>query len=106
MLSTKMLNLAFFVHNFPMQTSPFEAWPQIGESLAHYVRRRREYLCLSQRELALKANISIGSISRIERGQTNHLKLSTKRSLALPLEIPAEHFDAVEKGQLLLNNRI
>ncbi|MBW4697949.1 MAG: zinc ribbon domain-containing protein [Aphanocapsa lilacina HA4352-LM1] len=84
-----------------MQTPAFEAWPQIGESLAHYVRRRRETLGLSQRELALKAAIHPQSVGKIERGQTTRLNLRTKKTLALALEIPAEHLEAAERGRPL-----
>ena len=81
-----------------MQLLQADLAPNLDESLAHYVRRLRERLGLSQKELAEKAGIHQQSIGKIERGQTSRLKQKPKIGLATALNVPIEYLDAVCKG--------
>ncbi|MBN8560227.1 MAG: helix-turn-helix domain-containing protein [Leptolyngbya sp. UWPOB_LEPTO1] len=78
-----------------MSTSASELAPNPEESLADYVRRQRERLGLSQKELAERADIHLQSVGKIERGQTQRLKQQPKNGLAIALGIPTEYLDAV-----------
>lgn len=72
--------------------------PEPHESLSDYIRRLRLEQKMSQKELALKANIHLQSLGKIERGQTTRLNQKTTRGLAYALSIPVEYLEAVCKG--------
>ncbi|MGG6270832.1 double zinc ribbon domain-containing protein [Leptolyngbya sp. AN03gr2] len=81
-----------------MTTLNSELAPNPEESLAEYVRRIRNTLSLSQKDLADRADVHLQSIGKIERGHTTRLKHKAKTGLASALGIPVEYLDAVRKG--------
>jgi transcriptional regulator with XRE-family HTH domain len=72
--------------------------PKPGESLAEFVRRRREELSYSQRELAEQAGIHIQTIGKIEGKDTTRLNAKTLTGLSRIFKIPADYLEAVAKG--------
>ena len=54
-----------------MHLSEQDKVPQANETLAKYVQRLRRSLGLSQREVAMKADIHPQSLGKLERGKTN-----------------------------------
>lgn len=82
-----------------MTTFQDEEMPRSAEGLGSYVRRQRERLGVSQKELATKAGIHPQSIGKIESNQTATLKSKTRQGLALALAIPSEYLEAACKGQ-------
>ncbi|MGR3280740.1 helix-turn-helix domain-containing protein, partial [Acaryochloris marina NIES-2412] len=53
-----------------MQPLESDSLPLADESLAEYLRRLRVRLGLTQKEVALKANIHAQSLGKLERGKT------------------------------------
>lgn len=84
-----------------MHLSEQDKVPQANETLAKYVQRLRRSLGLSQREVALKADIHPQSLGKLERGKTNCLNRSTQRGLAYALQIPEDYLEAVCRGEVL-----
>ncbi|AMA10849.1 double zinc ribbon domain-containing protein [Picosynechococcus sp. PCC 73109] len=72
--------------------------PQSNESLGDYVQRQRRRLGLTQREVALKAEIHPQSYGKVERGQTTQLNQRTKQGLAYALQVPEEYLEALSRG--------
>jgi DNA-binding XRE family transcriptional regulator len=72
--------------------------PKPDESITQYLRRLRQILGISQRELASKAGVHPQSIGKLERGITSKLNQKTRNGLAYALAIPVEYLDAVCKG--------
>lgn len=72
--------------------------PQSNESLGDYVQRQRRRLGLTQREVALKAEIHPQSYGKVERGQTTQLNQRTQRGLAYALQVPEEYLGALSRG--------
>ena len=66
--------------------------PQIAGELAQRMRARRKELRLSQQELALQANVSLGSLKRFESKYLISLESLIKLTIALDCE---EDFDAL-----------
>jgi transcriptional regulator with XRE-family HTH domain len=72
--------------------------PKPGESLAEFVRRRREELGYSQRELASLAGTHLQTIGKIEGNQTSRLNAKTLTGLSRTFKIPVDYLDAVARG--------
>lgn len=58
-------------------------------ALAHVLRRKREALGLSASELARRAGVTTGTVTRIELAQIAEPNASTLTSLAQVLQMPA-----------------
>lgn len=81
-----------------MKLSESDITPRTGESLGNYVRRLRERLGLSQKDVAAQAGIHSKSYGKLERDKTRTLNRKTKQGLASALKIPSDYLDAVCRG--------
>ncbi len=63
------------------------------------IRAGRAWLNLSQRELALAASISTGTLNNIERGMQTDPKISTLKAIQRALEAQGIKFTENEKGE-------
>lgn len=72
--------------------------PKPGESLAEYVKRRREELGYSQRQLASLSGTHIQTIGKIEGKDTTRLNAKTLTGLSRTFKIPVDYLDAVARG--------
>lgn len=77
--------------------------PQPDESLAQYVRRRREELHLSQSEMAQMADIHVQSLGKIEGGKITRLNAKSKNGLSRVLGVSQDYLNAICKGVPLAN---
>ena len=84
-----------------MQTLETDQAPKPGESIAEYVRRLREGLGLTQKQVALKADLHVQSLGKLERGKTTKLNRKTINGLAYALQVPGEYLESVYKGSSL-----
>lgn len=82
-----------------MYTTDLSKAPKPQETLDSYIKRLREELHLSQRELAEAAGLHLQSLGKLERGKTSRLNQKTKQGLALAFDIPQEYLDAVCQGR-------
>ncbi|NJM68354.1 MAG: helix-turn-helix domain-containing protein [Acaryochloris sp. RU_4_1] len=81
-----------------MQALETDQAPKPGESIAEYVRRLRDGLGLTQKQVALKANLHVQSLGKLERGKTTKLNLKTINGLSYALQVPGEYLESVYKG--------
>ena len=84
-----------------MQALETEQAPKPGESIAEYVRRLRDGLGLTQKQVALKADLHVQSLGKLERGKTTKLNRKTINGLAYALQVPGEYLESVYKGSSL-----
>ena len=61
-------------------------------ALAERLKRVREKRGLSQTELARRAGVRQGTLSRLESGESSEPLMSTAAALAKVLEVPIEFF--------------
>ena len=84
-----------------MQALETDQAPKPGESIAEYVRRLRDGLGLTQKQVALKADLHVQSLGKLERGKTTKLNHKTINGLAYALQVPGEYLESVYKGSSL-----
>lgn len=84
-----------------MQALETEQAPKPGESIAEYVRRLRDGLGMTQKQVALKADLHVQSLGKLERGKTTKLNRKTINGLAYALQVPGEYLESVYKGSSL-----
>lgn len=65
-----------------------KTWNEINIDIAHNFKRLRKRKKVSQKELSLKADVSLGSIKRFE--QTGEVSLQSLTKLAMALEVETE----------------
>ena len=84
-----------------MQPLETDLTPNPDESLSAYLCRLRARLGLTQKEVAIKANIHAQSLGKLERGKTQSLNHKTRQGLACALQIPADYLEAMSRGRAI-----
>lgn len=74
-----------------------------GESLGSYITKVRELRGYSKAELARRARLHFSSLSRIENGETEGIKMRLKvqSGLATALKIPVDYIQAACRGEVV-----
>lgn len=66
-------------------------------TLAKFIQQKRKELDITQKGLAISANISLNDIEEIEEGKTLFLSTTTRQSLAKILKCEPEEIKILEK---------
>lgn len=74
-------------------------------TLADTAKRLRHRAKLSQRELAKRSGVNLGTLRLIEQGETTDPKVFTARALAQVLGVSIEEFMGLEKVKALPKRR-